>query len=503
MDDLFGWSNGSTDDSNTGISNLELFRLFKYTNTKIFLFLLIILNILDSTFTYIRVILHGKLGTILIESNYESPSDFLDAINYMSTLIILSIIARFIANIFDASLQSLFEKKMKKEMHIKTMSKLLDQDISYFDNTLTGTMLSRLTNDISNSCDALTQIFFNFIYCLYDFLCGLIICLFQSWKISFFVLCCFPIYGLSQLLGNKYVTSLYKKYNEKNTKASSKAEEILNCFRTIRSFDTELHEYHNYRKHLLDVHEIVTQTSLIRGLQNSIESLIHWSLTSLILFYTGIQAINKEIDPGIIVTIISILDRWSFSISGIFDCLYDLKKANVSAAKLIEIIEREPSIKNDEGTVINGRINGVIEFKNVTFKYPSRRENAIENLSFKIKQNETVALVGESGCGKSTILQLIQRFYDVDEGQILLDGIDIKKLKPSSIRSQISIVQQRPVIFSMSVKDNIRFGKPHAHKEDVIHSAFVANPLDFIVHLKEGYKTIKTYLVVDKNKEFV
>lgn len=104
-------------------------------------------------------------------------------------------------------------------------------------------------------------------------------------------------------------------------------------------------------------------------------------------------------------------------------------------------------IGHDEGADINGRIKGIIEFKNVSFKYRSRDEFALKNLSFKVNQGETVALIGESGCGKSTTLQLIQRFYDINEGQILIDGKNISELKPSSIRSQISIVQQTPAIF--------------------------------------------------------
>ena len=370
------------------------------------------------------------------------------------------------------------------------MSKVLDQDITFFDSTLTGVILSRLNDDVTNSCDALSQIFFDFLYCLVDFVIGIIICFTQSWKITLIVFFCFPIYGLSQLIGNKYINRLYINYNDKSTKALSKAEEILTCFRTVRPFDAELREYHKYRQNLFDVHNVITKTCFIRGIQNSIEYITHWGITSFVLFFAGIQAIKREIEPGTIITIMSLLLRWYQTVTGIFDCFYSLKKANVSAAKLIEIIERKPLIAHNEGKVLTNRIKGIIEFKNVTFKYPTRNENVLQNLSFKINQGETVAFVGESGCGKSTILQLIQRFYDVNEGQILIDGINLKELSPLSIRSNISIVQQSPVIFSMSVKDNIRYGKPNSHREEVIHSATVANAHNFIMHLKEGYKTM-------------
>lgn len=490
MDNLFGWSNGSSDESDIKITGFELFRLFKYMKSKIFFILLIFLNFFDSTFIQINIIIQGKLATILVNSEYDTAEDFLESINNISTIIIIVFITRFITNMFDSYLQSFHMTALKKDMHVKVLSKVLDQDITYFDDTLTGVIISRIDDDISNACEAFTDTFFDCIYCFYDFLLGLISCLFQSWKVSLISLCCFPVYALCELIGNKYANRLFVKYNDRRTNAASKAEEIFTCFRTVRPFDAELREYHEYRKRLFDVHEIIMKTSLVRGVQNGIESLTHWGVTSFILFYTGICAVDGKISPGSIVSIMSILDRWQYTITGTFDCFYSLRKSNVSAAKILEIIDRKPLIGHDEGADINGRIKGIIEFKNVSFKYRSRDEFALKNLSFKVNPGETVALIGESGCGKSTTLQLIQRFYDINEGQILIDGKNISELKPSSIRSQISIVQQTPAIFSMSVKDNIRYGKPHAPREEVINSSIIANAHSFIVRLKEGYKTM-------------
>jgi len=157
--------------------------------------------------------------------------------------------------------------------------------------------------------------------------------------------------------------------------------------------------------------------------------------------------------------------------------------------KILQITDRKPLISIEEGSPLPAKVIGSIEFKNVSFKYPSRNDYALDDLSFKVEPGETIAIVGESGCGKSTTLQLIQRFYDVSKGQILIDGIDIKSVNPISLRSQIAIVPQNPVIFSLNVKENIRYGKPDAHREEVIDSAKVANAHSFIVQLKDGYKT--------------
>ena len=134
----------------------------------------------------------------------------------------------------------------------------------------------------------------------------------------------------------------------------------------------------------------------------------------------------------------------------------DFKKARVSAWKVLRILETEPKVDQNEGGTMD-HVVGKIEFVDVGFKYETRNEWALRHLTFTINAGETVAFIGESGCGKSTTLQLLQRFYEIQEGQILIDGVDIRTLSPRNVRSFISVVPQGPILFSMSVKDNIRF----------------------------------------------
>jgi ABC-type multidrug transport system fused ATPase/permease subunit len=134
-------------------------------------------------------------------------------------------------------------------------------------------------------------------------------------------------------------------------------------------------------------------------------------------------------------------------------------------------------------------VSGKIEFVDVGFRYPNREDYAVEHLSFTIQPGETVAIVGESGCGKSTTLQLLQRFYDVTDGEILIDGVDIRRVSAHSLRAHIAIVPQAPVIFSMNVKDNVKFGKPEAPSEAVYTATRIANAHDFITQLSNRYKT--------------
>ena len=162
--------------------------------------------------------------------------------------------------------------------------------------------------------------------------------------------------------------------------------------------------------------------------------------------------------------------------------------ARICARNVAGIIEMKPKINRHEGRDI-GTVHGKIEFRDVGFRYHGCEQWAVRHLSFVINSGETVAFVGESGCGKSTTLQLIQRFYDIEEGQILIDDVDIRKYSPHSLRSHIAVVPQGPVLFSMSVKDNIRFAKPDAEDTVVANAARIGNAHSFISELPNQYDT--------------
>ena len=193
-------------------------------------------------------------------------------------------------------------------------------------------------------------------------------------------------------------------------------------------------------------------------------------------------------ETGDLMILLMSLSMAAMGVSSALTLSDDFKKTSISAAKVLDIIETPPKVDRKKGNSLPS-IKGKIEFKNVTFKYATAKTNALNNLSFVISPGETVALVGESGCGKSTTLQLIQRFYDVDKGQILLDDVDMMTLSPVFIRSQISIVPQSPVLFSMSILDNIRYANPTGFtKQEVANAARIGNAHNFIMEIPNNYE---------------
>ena len=483
-------SHGSNDDVEIEMTGWEWVRLFRLMKNKWLYFLCLLTTCFSFSAPYILSYIQGKLATALTETQYDSADEFLDSINRITNLLSFSVICLFTMNLTSSLSDSFRSPQFLREIRTSVFKAFLDQELGYFDTMQTGIVLSRLQDDTTNSFDAYTSKLITFVRMIVQWSLGLIVCLSVNVKITLIIMCCLPFYALAQFLGSKAINRIWKEYSESNEAVGAKAEEILTSFRTVKSFDAEMREYKNYKDKLKSVYDVQVRASRIHGAKECVSQIVIWVMTSYILYYTGNLAAKGEIEPGAIVNLMYMINAWSFSFAGIFSTLTQFQQANVSAAKLTLILERQSKVPLHVGEKIEHSLIGKIEFKDVTFYYPGRDEPAIDGLSFTINPGETVAIVGESGCGKSTTLLLLQRFYDPQSGCILIDGKNIRNIEPISLRYQIAIVPQNPVMFSMTVKDNIRYGKPEANREEVIKASEIANAHSFVVQLANGYKTL-------------
>lgn len=479
---------GSADEVDVVLSPFEWLKITKLMKHKFLYIFSVLLNSVSFTSMYITSTLQGYLATILVDTEFNDADEFIDAINSVAKLFMLAVLIlaslHFLSFLIDAAHHPQFLSEIREGILIA----IFEQDMTYFDEKQTGVILSRIQDDVVNAYEAYTQRIVTFTRMILQFFLGLAIMLYHSWQITLIALALLPFYAFSQVFGNNKIDSLWFKFNTESTAANAKAEEILSSFRTVRSFDAEEREYQELKTQLENVHKVVKDTSYVHGMKESLSTISLWTMASVIMYVCGTKAAKKEVSSGAIVNIMNMINNWSWAFAGIFSTFAEIKKANVSAHKLNEILERDPKIHLHKGKEIE-HIQGRIEFKDVTFKYPTRDEPAVEGLSFVVEPGETVAIVGESGCGKSTTLLLLQRFYDIDRGSIMIDGVDIREFCPISLRNQIAIVPQSPVLFTMNVKDNIRFGSPHAVRNEVINASKIANAHDFVVQLSDGYKT--------------
>ena len=368
---------------------------------------------------------------------------------------------------------------------------LMNQDVPFFDATPTGVLISRLSEDVTLIRETYIDKLMMIVQNLAQAVGGVILAFITAWIVTLAVFIALPISAIIYWVGDRCIDKLWVQYNDSSSAAASKAEEIISSFRTVKSFDNELYEADLYCSQLDGVNDVFKKTSVAHGIKDGLIQFFVWLMIAGLIFFTCWCIIERpefNVETGDMMVLMMSLMFASIGISQVLSLSDDFMKAKISAAKLLDIVERVPKVDRMVGDKLD-HVRGKVEFRDVSFKYESRDQYAVRHLSFIINPGETVALVGESGCGKSTTLQLLQRFYEIDEGQILVDDVDITTLSPHYLRSQISVVPQGPVLFSMSVKENIMYAVQDATDDEIYQAANVGNAHNFIMELPENYET--------------
>jgi ABC-type multidrug transport system fused ATPase/permease subunit len=378
----------------------------------------------------------------------------------------------------------------------KVYRSLLELDVEYFDATPTGVLIGRLSEDITLVRETYLDKGAQVVQSLAQALAGLILGFCTSWRVA--LICCpaIPLSAVTFIVGEHLVDKLWLKFNTASSACISKAEEVIMQFRTVKAFDCEVYESTAYTDGVRNVDEVYKTTSWVHGVKDGLISMYVWGMIAALMYYTCWLMVRKPylgVESGDMMVLMMSMMLGTMGISSSLSMLGDFQKAGLSAAKVLEIIEKKPKYDRHVGaTDINGAktIAGKIEFRDVGFRYATRDTWAVRHLNFVVEPGESVAFVGESGCGKSTTLQLLQRFYEVEEGEILIDGVPIQSLSPIFVRAQIATVPQGPVLFSMSIRDNLRYARPEADDTAVAEAARTGNAHDFIMEQPKNYETI-------------
>jgi ABC-type multidrug transport system fused ATPase/permease subunit len=368
---------------------------------------------------------------------------------------------------------------------------IMEKDMSYFDKTSAGVLISRLSEDVVFCLETYADKLNNCVQYVSQICGGIIIAATVSWRVTLIVIGVVPIAVVIYFMGEYMVNQLWLEFRDCSKSTATQAEEVITAFRTVKSFDSELFESETYARGLTDVHDIVIRASHVHAIKNCIMSFLSMGMIAPIMYYSGYLAYKKPYlgaELGDLIVLGVCLQNAATGVSQCISSIDDLRKAAISAAKLLVILDEKPSEDRHAGNTLP-EVHGKIEFRNVAFKYETRDDYAVKDLSFTINAGETVALVGESGCGKTTTLQLLQKFYQIESGEILIDDVDIQTLSSVFVRSQLAIVPQGPVLFSMSIMDNIRLGREGSTKHEATAAAQIGNAHDFIMELADNYET--------------
>ncbi|CAF3338444.1 unnamed protein product [Rotaria socialis] len=431
-------------------------------------------------------------GGFDVPNNTTSPIRAIK--NVASWYVLLGFLSILFSTIAFSAYMISAERQIRR-IRFRLFRNILYQEMSFFD-TLggKGKLSNMLTDDLLKIKDGIGDKMADFLSLLARMIGCLIFALVKGWKLTLVILAVAPLVIIAFNLTIKFTIKYTKEQIHAYAKANSIAQEVLIAIRTVTAFNVQKKEYERYANSLLKVPLIGIKKGIVQGLCQIFSNIAIGIVFTAALWY-GQYLIQTEClaySAGILVTIIIACLNTTWCLNQIVPSLEKFADAAASGSFIFETISRKSKI--DASLVDEGEkpvsFTGEIKLKNVQFTYPARPEQPIlQTVNLTIPSGKTVALVGQSGCGKSTIFSLIIRMYDPDDGQVLLDGRDIRKLNIEWLRSQIGYVGQEPVLFSGTIADNIRLGKPDATEEEIYEAAKMSNAHSFILELPEKYQT--------------
>ncbi len=361
---------------------------------------------------------------------------------------------------------------------------------AFFEKVRTGEVLSRLTTDTMLIETVVGSSMSIALRSLVGGLGALIIMFFVSWKLSLMVLAIGPLIVLPVIFFGRKVRTLSREGQDNLATASARASEALSSIQTVQAFTQEPHERSRFAQAVDKTFRSQKNRLAVRAMMTFVMFGLGEAGMIGVLWY-GANAAAKGIMTAGDITQFAFLAFLAVSNFGfVITTWTDLLRAAGASERIVEILGETPEIKTPADPVPLERATGLIDVEAVEFSYPTRPdEKALDGVSFSVTPGETVALVGPSGAGKTTMFQLLLRFYDPQSGAIKLDGTDIRRFDPQDLRRQYAFVQQATPLFSGTAMDNIRYGRPGATDEEVIEAAIAANAHEFIMRLPEGYDT--------------
>uniref|UniRef100_A0A8C2HP28 ABC-type xenobiotic transporter n=1 Tax=Cyprinus carpio TaxID=7962 RepID=A0A8C2HP28_CYPCA len=379
-----------------------------------------------------------------------------------------------------------------KKLRKRFFHSIMKQEIGWFDVNETGQLNTRLTDDVYKINEGIGDKLGMLLQNLTTFITGIIIGFAHGWKLTLVILAVSPLLGISAAIIAKVMTSFTSREQTAYAKAGAVAEEVLSSIRTVFAFGGQKKEILRYHKNLEDAKNVGIRKAVTVNIAMGFTFFMIYMSYALAFWYGSTLILAGEYNIGILLTVFFSVLIGAFGIGQTSPNIQSFSSARGAAHKVFHIIDHEPKINSfsEEGYKLD-IVKGNIEFKNIHFTYPSRQDVKVLNgLNLKVMSGQTIALVGSSGCGKSTTIQLLQRFYDPQEGTVTIDGHDIRSLNVRGLRELIGVVSQEPVLFATTISENIRYGREDVTQEEIEQAAREANAYDFIMKLPDKFETL-------------
>ncbi|NLZ49398.1 MAG: ABC transporter ATP-binding protein [Clostridiales bacterium] len=406
----------------------------------------------------------------------------------VGSALLLMYVVKLFCQYFITSWGHIMGARMEADMRRDIFDHLQKLSFSYYDNKNTGKIMSRIVNDLFDISELAhhgpEDLFISAIKLIGSF----IILMSINVKITLILLLLTGVMILFSAYYNKQMKAVFKKNREKIANVNAQVQDSLAGIRVVKSFANEKIEKSKFDRGNQEFLDTKKDSYMIMGRFYSGNGFFQGLLYLSVILSGGIFISNGTLELSGLVVYILYINIFLNPIEKLVNFTEQFQRGITGFERFLEVMETEPDIKDKKGAKDLVDPKGNIQFKNVSFSY-NDKHTVLNNINIDIEAGKTVALVGPSGAGKTTFCSLIPRFYEISEGFITVDGIDIRDLKLRSLRNAIGIVQQDVYLFAGSIGENIGYGKPGASKEEIIEAAKKANIHDFIMSLEDGYDT--------------
>ncbi|HLB47562.1 MAG TPA: ABC transporter ATP-binding protein [Anaerolineales bacterium] len=359
-----------------------------------------------------------------------------------------------------------------------------------FDTFGTASLITRTTNDTTQVQQVIIMILSMLITAPMMAIGGVILAFSQDAALVWVLVAAMPVVAVVFLLIIRPAIPLFQVMQVKIDKLNLVLDEGLTGVRVVRAFDRNDYEHRRFDVANLDLTDTAIAVNRIVAFLMPAMLLI-MNLTSVaILWFGSIRIDAGDMQIGALIAFLQYAMLILFAALMVTVMFVMLPRAAASATRINEVLDLVPEIKDPAQARPAGTQKGFVEFRNVTFSYPGAEEPALSNISFSAGPGEVTAIIGGTGSGKSTLVSLIPRFYDVDEGRVLVDGVDVREMSQAELRAKIGFVPQKAVLFSGTIEENIRYGKQDAAKEEVLHAARISQAMEFIATMPQGFESV-------------
>ena len=423
-------------------------------------------------------------GTVLIADNFE-----MGIIYKLGIFMVVLVIVEYLCNYFVAYQGHVMGVYMERDLRNELFQHYQKLSFSFYDEQKTGQLMSRLTNDLFS----LTELYHHgpedIVISFIKFFGAFIILATINLKLTLIVFAFIPVMGAFIYYYNRKMKRAFKRNKQRVGDINARIEDNLSGIRVVKSFGNESHEIIKFHDENSRYVSSKKNSYFYMGKFHSGLGAFTSMVTVAAVFFGAIFISNDGLNTADLIAFLLYINNLIDPVKKFINFTEQFQDGITGFERFMEILEIEPDIKDKKDTHNLLDVKGAIEYRHVGFRYNQKIDYVLKDIDLKVAPGEYIALVGSSGAGKTTICSLLPRFYEVSEGDIFIDGQNIKDIKLNSLRQNIGIVQQDVYLFAGTILDNIRYGRFDATDEEVIEAAKKANAHDFIMELPDGYDT--------------